>query len=89
MGKSAVFRPKCVRPVSEVKLLSVRLPEAEKRRIKTMAASQGVTNRKPSMRCLRPYSFNRVLVHADSQNGNCFQFSQIFVLRTFPFERMI
>jgi|SRR5271165_4200580 len=30
---------------SETKLLSVRLPEAEKRRIKSMAASQGVTIR--------------------------------------------
>src|SRR5271157_1920974 len=30
---------------SETKLLSVRLPEAEKRRIKIMAASQGVTIR--------------------------------------------
>ena len=32
-------------PASETKLLSVRLPEAEKRRIKIMAASQGVTIR--------------------------------------------
>jgi len=30
---------------SETNLLSVRLPEAEKRRIKIMAASQGVTIR--------------------------------------------
>src|SRR5208337_4880111 len=30
---------------SEIKLLSVRLPEAERRRIKIMAASQGVTIR--------------------------------------------
>jgi uncharacterized protein (DUF433 family) len=32
-------------PAIETKLLSVRLPEAEKRRIKIMAASQGVTIR--------------------------------------------
>src|SRR5271157_5475668 len=32
-------------PANEIKLLSVRLPEAEKRRIKIMAASQGVTIR--------------------------------------------
>jgi len=32
-------------PASETKLLSVRLPAAEKRRIKIMAASQGVTIR--------------------------------------------
>jgi uncharacterized protein (DUF433 family) len=32
-------------PASETKLLSVRLPEAERRRIKIMAATQGVTIR--------------------------------------------
>jgi|SRR5271165_5382895 len=42
-------------PASETKLLSVRLPEAEKRRIKTLAVSQGLTLRQAALQAFQAW----------------------------------